>query len=95
MRWALRRPDAAPHVVAGRVHPGFALGLPFCVLNWYSTSLLARLPDTRGLVNTISSAPGVVPLGGFILFLLRSYWWLKRSSMDPLNGFGARSRMGR
>lgn len=68
---------------------GFALGLPFCVLNWYSIEHLPRLPEAQGLVNTVSYVLGVVPLAlayaaGFALLWIDTRWQTRFLVLAPM-----------
>lgn len=70
---------------------GFVVGLPICVLNWYSIDL-PRLPDAQGLVGTVSYAFGVVPLAlayaaGFALL------WTDARSQQRLHVLAPMGRM--
>lgn len=68
---------------------GFAIGLPFCILNWYSINNLPRLPEAQGLVNTVSYALGVVPLAlayasGFALLWIDPRWQKRFLALAPM-----------
>jgi uncharacterized protein len=68
---------------------GFAIGLPFCILNWYSLEFLPRIPEAQGLVNTISYAFGVVPLAlafasGFALLWTTPGWQQRLLVLAPM-----------
>jgi uncharacterized protein len=92
--WIARRKlfaDPAQHrMLLKRVTvAGFAIGLPFCVLNWYSLNYLPRLPEAQGLVNTISYAFGVVPLAlayaaGFALLWTTPSWQQRFLVLAPM-----------
>lgn len=58
---------------------GFALGLPFSFLTWWSGDHLEGLPRPEGLVRTVAYALGVVPLAlgyasGFALLWTNARW---------------------
>ncbi len=68
---------------------GMALGIPFCVLNWYSINYLPQLPEAQGMVNTISYALGVVPLAlayasGFALLWFDPRWQKRFQLLAPM-----------
>ena len=71
------------------MYTGFAIGLPFCVLNWYSIEHLPRLPEVQGLVNTVSYVLGVVPLAlayaaGFALLWIDTRWQKRFLVLAPM-----------
>lgn len=68
---------------------GFAFGLPFAVLNWWSGQHLKHLPHAEGLVGTVGYALGVVPLAlayasGFALLWTHEGWRRKLATLAPM-----------
>lgn len=68
---------------------GFALGLPFCTLNWYAMYHMSAFPDPQGLVGTVAYAFGVVPLAlayasGFALLWTRARWQARLQVLAPM-----------
>ncbi|MBK9175241.1 MAG: DUF418 domain-containing protein [Flavobacteriales bacterium] len=68
---------------------GATIGLPFCVLNWYSINYLPQLPEAQGLVGTVSYAFGVVLLAlayasGFALLWTDQHWQKRFEVLAPM-----------
>ena len=68
---------------------GFAVGLPFSVLRWWSETYLEHLPEAEGLIATIGYTLGVVPLAiayasGFALLWTSDRWRMRLQLLAPM-----------
>jgi uncharacterized protein len=68
---------------------GFALGLPFSALTWWSGEHLERVPQAEGLIHTTAYALGVVPLAlayasGIALLWTHARWRQRLLAFAPM-----------